>query len=184
MIIKQHIASATGLAKFISVCDAGLSQARVGDSVININTRDSNICFKTLKDAAYNRNIFEMFIGLEYHVSMINRHYFNADIDSVMDFQFAKYDSSSEQHYDWHCDEERWGAKSKRPRKLSIIIGLNGSETNYTGGEIQFKENNEQHLLKSGECLVFPSYYYHRVLPVTEGVRYSLVSWITGPQWR
>ena len=36
MIIKQHIASATGLAKFISVCDAGLSQARVGDSVINI----------------------------------------------------------------------------------------------------------------------------------------------------
>jgi PKHD-type hydroxylase len=35
-----------------------------------------------------------------------------------------------------------------------------------------------------GDALVFPSFLRHRVTPVSRGVRYSLVTWIEGPQWR
>lgn len=30
----------------------------------------------------------------------------------------------------------------------------------------------------------FPSYVMHRVKPVTEGVRYSLVCWVSGPSFK
>ena len=33
---------------------------------------------------------------------------------------------------------------------------------------------------KKGSIIVFPSFIYHRVTPVTEGTRYSLVTWNLG----
>ena len=38
--------------------------------------------------------------------------------------------------------------------------------------------------LKKGDAILFPSYQWHRVLPVTKGTRQSLVGWVRGPQWR
>ena len=35
--------------------------------------------------------------------------------------------------------------------------------------------------LEEGSIIVFPSFVEHRVTPVTEGIRYSLVSWFVGP---
>ena len=35
-----------------------------------------------------------------------------------------------------------------------------------------------------GTIIVFPSMLPHRVTPVTEGVRYSLVQWFSGPDFR
>jgi PKHD-type hydroxylase len=32
-----------------------------------------------------------------------------------------------------------------------------------------------------GSVIVFPSDVYHRVKPVTKGIRYSLVAWFLGP---
>jgi len=57
---------------------------------------------------------------------------------------------------------------------LSIVGLLNN---NYTGGE--FVMNNKIINLKQGDVLVFPStfLYRHRVEEVTEGTRYSFVSW-------
>ena len=37
---------------------------------------------------------------------------------------------------------------------------------------------------KQGSCLIFPSFYNHRVTPVTQGERYSLTIWCKGPKWR
>jgi len=31
--------------------------------------------------------------------------------------------------------------------------------------------------------LIFPSYLWHRVTPVTKGIRKSLVAWVIGPQF-
>jgi predicted 2-oxoglutarate/Fe(II)-dependent dioxygenase YbiX len=58
---------------------------------------------------------------------------------------------------------------------LSIIINLNEE---YQGGEVVFFDKLK-FSLKTGDILVFPSNFLfpHSVQPITDGVRYSAVSW-------
>ena len=78
-------------------------------------------------------------------------------------------------------------------RKLSMTCQLtDGSE--YSGGELEFDfRNSEPHqrqddkhlrkateILPKGSIIVFPSFLWHRVKPITRGVRYSLVLWHLG----
>ena len=112
--------------------------------------------------------------------------------------QFTKYKLN--QYYDWHCDS--WDKPYDKPedqnsygkiRKLSVTCQLtDGSE--YTGGELQFDcRNYDPHMrdedkhvltvkeiLPKGSIVVFPSFVWHRVQPVTKGTRYSLVVWNLG----
>ena len=111
--------------------------------------------------------------------------------------QFTKYKHG--QYYDWHCDS--WDEPYNTPntenhgkiRKLSVTCQLtDGSE--YEGGELEFDfRNYEPHMrdeskhlrkakeiLPKGSIIVFPSFVWHRVKPVTEGTRYSLVLWNIG----
>jgi PKHD-type hydroxylase len=37
---------------------------------------------------------------------------------------------------------------------------------------------------KRGTLILFPSFLIHRVTPVNSGVRESMVSWISGPNFR
>jgi len=69
-------------------------------------------------------------------------------------------------------------------RKLSMTLLLND---NFEGGEFQFttykKEKCTIHtpeFNKIGSIIVFPSFVEHRVMPVTKGIRYSLVVWFLG----
>lgn len=59
---------------------------------------------------------------------------------------------------------------------LSIIGALNND---YEGGAIEMFDN-EKINLRTGEVLIFPSIflYPHKVCEVTEGTRYSFVSWV------
>jgi PKHD-type hydroxylase len=111
--------------------------------------------------------------------------------------QFTKYKHG--QYYDWHCDS--WDKPYNKPntknhgkiRKLSVTCQLtDGSE--YEGGELEFDFRNydphmrdeSKHLRKAkeilpkGSIIVFPSFVWHRVKPVTKGTRYSLVLWNIG----
>ena len=110
--------------------------------------------------------------------------------------QFTKYKLN--QYYDWHCDSwdkpyEKEGPDNGKIRKLSMTCQLtDGSE--YKGGELEFDFRNydppqrdeSKHLRKAteilpkGSIIVFPSFLWHRVKPVTRGVRYSLVLWHLG----
>ena len=58
---------------------------------------------------------------------------------------------------------------------LSVLGCLNN---NYAGGELVFY-NDTQIELKAGQIAVFPSnfLYPHKVLPITEGNRYSFICW-------
>jgi len=112
--------------------------------------------------------------------------------------QFTKY--GKEQFYDWHCDS--WEKPYNRPddlsrhgkiRKLSVTVSLS-DETEYEGGNFEFdfrnndKGSNQPRLCKEirpkGSVVVFPSFVWHRVKPVTSGTRYSLVIWNLGKPWR
>jgi PKHD-type hydroxylase len=37
---------------------------------------------------------------------------------------------------------------------------------------------------KTGTVIVFPSDIWHRVIPITKGVRYSLAVWFMGPPYK
>tara|TARA_B100000953_G_scaffold235490_1_gene196873 strand:- start:107 stop:667 length:561 start_codon:yes stop_codon:yes gene_type:complete len=64
-------------------------------------------------------------------------------------------------------------------RKLSMSIILN---SNFEGGDFEIREASEKiPRLEKGSIIVFPSFFVHRVTPVTKGIRYSLVAWFTGP---
>jgi len=110
--------------------------------------------------------------------------------------QFTKYKHN--QYYDWHCDSwdkpyEKEGPEKGMIRKLSVTCQLTDS-SEYSGGELQFDtrsydphmRDEDKHVITSKEILpkgsivVFPSFVWHRVQPVTKGTRYSLVIWNLG----
>lgn len=81
--------------------------------------------------------------------------------------------------YDWHCDH---GSGVSSLRRLSLSTQLS-DPSEYVGGELQLKYNRDTITAPKtqGTVVAFPSYMLHRVMPVTKGVRYSLVNWISGP---
>lgn len=62
-------------------------------------------------------------------------------------------------------------------RRLSLVYYLNDD---YKGGEIVFPRFNITYKPNANELLLFPSTYVynHSVLPVLEGIRYAVVSWL------
>jgi len=131
----------------------------------------------------------------------------NFDWDWSESCQFTKYGVG--QYYGWHCDS--WEAPYKRDkledgtypqdhgkiRKLSVTISLNDPDE-YDGGNLEFDfrnqvdwERNKKRAIKActeirprGSIIVFPSFCWHRVSPVTRGTRYSLVIWNLGYPFR
>ncbi len=109
-------------------------------------------------------------------------------------FQFTAHEKAqftiygSEQFYDWHIDSSDKEFKDGNTRKLSVTLSLN-DDTEYEGGYLEIDNRNNFHqknihklemIRNAGSLVVFPSFLYHRVTPVTKGVRYSLVIWYSG----
>jgi len=95
--------------------------------------------------------------------------------------QFTKYDSSGE-HYSKHTDM----SYEKIPqRKLSFSIQLS-EPTDYVGGDLIIYLNSHGTVLNRDQGIMsaFHSYTLHEVVPVTSGVRYSLVGWVLGPNYK
>jgi len=118
----------------------------------------------------------------------------NFDWDFSESCQFTKYKLN--QFYDWHADAWEGAYANKdnpdtfgKIRKLSVTCSLSAPE-DYEGGELEFDFRNtdpdKQSVRKCaeikprGSIVVFPSFVWHRVKPVTKGTRYSLVIWNLG----
>ena len=122
----------------------------------------------------------------------------NFEWDRSESCQFTKYKHN--QYYDWHCDswDKPYNKKEGDPdngkiRKLSMTCQLTDS-SEYEGGELEFdfrnydphmREENKhlkqaKEILPKGSIIVFPSFVWHRVKPITSGTRYSLVMWSIG----
>ena len=103
-------------------------------------------------------------------------------IDSIGDAQLAVYEGDKNAHYDWHTDIG-WGDSSMYDRKISAIVILSNPEE-YEGGDVEFDNGEKYGSLERGTVITFPSYLRHKVHPVTEGIRVSLVFWVEGPRFR
>jgi PKHD-type hydroxylase len=113
---------------------------------------------------------------------MINAMAYRFDLMGFSErIQYSVYHASEGGHYDWHVDQ---GPLVTR-RKLSLTVQLT-EPSQYRGGDLQFLSGSltETAPRDRGTMIAFPSYGVHRVAPVTQGTRKSLVIWITGPQFR
>jgi PKHD-type hydroxylase len=122
--------------------------------------------------------VFERLAGAINH---INSQFFGFELYTMeQGLQFTRYKEPGE-HYEWHIDR----GINTGIRKLSLSVQLSEPDE-YEGGDLELwfggepvKANRER-----GMITFFPSYVMHRVTPVTKGVRYSLVCWVSGPPFK
>lgn len=130
------------------------------------------------------------------HAANINAGW-NFHWDFSEECQFTKYKLN--QYYGWHCDS--WYEPYNKPdnpnyhgkiRKLSVSVQLS-DQSEYEGGELEFQPRDKQdpnftvvcnEAKIKGSIIIFPSYVWHRVKPVTKGTRYSLVMWSLGAPYK
>lgn len=94
--------------------------------------------------------------------------------------QLTHYHGSEGSHYDWHQD---FGPLTLSTRKLSLVVLLS-DPSDFKGGELEMMgipgDDKKVSQLAQGTVIAFPSWEFHRVLRVTHGERWSLVSWVHG----
>lgn len=136
----------------------------------------------------------------------------NFEYNCAEDFQFTVYKKGG--FYGWHSDgqSDHFGVYKRlipgvtpnstqytkvermigKVRKLSMTINLN-SPGDYEGGNLKFdfgphavgKRFHEcEEIRPQGSIIIFPSFIYHQVTPITSGTRYSLVLWILGKPFK
>jgi predicted 2-oxoglutarate/Fe(II)-dependent dioxygenase YbiX len=96
------------------------------------------------------------------------------EVTGLGPYQFTEYKIG--QFYDWHTDTN----EEYKHRFCSIVIQLNDE---YEGGYLQLKDESGDNTIQLdkgiGTMYIFYSNIRHRVMPVTNGVRYSLVNWVS-----
>ena len=115
-------------------------------------------------------------------IKKVNNDYFQFDITHLTALQFTMYDGKKQSNYKKHLDL----GKQFPNRKLSFSIQLSDDDE-YTGGDLRFhyiKSQPEVAPRRKGQIIFFPSWTVHDVTPVTQGIRYSLVGWVSGPNFK
>lgn len=152
------------------------SDARVGTGMVNKSSRNCNqimisdpsILEKNIQRRKYiDENIHNNVGRLIQKVADMHEH-FNIEIDTG--YQLLRYNEG--EFYTQHVDSYK-----AEQRSLSCSIQLNDD---YLGGEFGFF--SREILIRSavGSAIVFPSNFMfpHEILPVTEGTRYSIITWL------
>lgn len=142
--------------------------------------RDSNVKFHyPSEDTSW------IFHRLNDTIYRANQQFYNYNLNGYEYFQYTTYDKDG--RYDWHSDTA-YGINERdndiQPRKLSLSLLLNDD---FEGGEFQINTGKESEAstvqLKKGQIVLFPSFMIHRVKPITQGTRKSLVVWTLGPKF-
>ena len=116
------------------------------------------------------------------------------DLSFEEDVQFTEYEPRG--HYTWHNDSIKNPMNLKNmQRKLSMSVQLSKPE-DYEGGNLIFNLRGldsgsedtvispPQEFKQQGSVVIFPSFLWHKVEPITSGKRYSLVMWTLGENWK
>lgn len=122
-----------------------------------------------------------MFNKFTERIMEANQHFFNFNLWGFLEpLQFTKYNSDNE-YFGLHMDK----SSKSVIRKLSISLQLSKPE-DYEGGDFVVKNGIQDQIMpkSQGTIIIFPSYMLHEVKPVTKGIRYSLVGWVTGEQFK
>lgn len=132
-------------------------------------------------------NFEPLFKMVERKMREANRNNFGFDIQYLGYTQLTSYYAERTGHYAFHHDVF-WGHVPYQ-RKLSAVLQLSDPES-YSGGDFEFERYevpsppDQKVMRQRGSLVVFPSPLYHRVIPVTKGIRHSCTFWMEGPAWK
>ena len=121
----------------------------------------------------------EYYRRISYIVKEANKQCFNYELTGLVEgIQFTKYKVGD--FFKKHTDTSK-----TITRKLSLSILLS-DPNDFEGGDLNLYTSSIATPTKKeiGYTVIFPSYALHEVTPVTKGTRYSLVVWITGPNFK
>mgnify|MGYP001169659441 CR=1 FL=1 len=98
------------------------------------------------------------------------------------EIQYTEYYGNNSGGYEWHMD---CGIGIQNQRKVSVTVQLSEPEE-YVGGNLEFNLGGDVITAPrlQGSAVIFPSFYLHRVTPITSGTRKSFVLWVGGEPYR
>ena len=148
----------------------------------NLNSRSSSVCW--INDL----QVYEILMEV---MEKVNDNIWQYNITGIESLQYTIYREDKNQHCSWHIDPIYHKDLNTPCRKVSCSVLLSDPE-DFEGGEFEFMSIDlgsqtsssfqPRFFNKKGHGPFFPSQAYHRVKPVTKGVRRSLVCWFTGPR--
>jgi len=144
--------------------------------VVDTKTRTSHISW-----IPFNK-MPEMYSTLEQIVNKTNNNHFGFEgVKITEQAQYTEYPAGG--FYDWHIDSDINGINEPPVRKISMTCLLS-HESEFEGGGLELMSDGKIARPKQGQAIFFASYIRHRVIPITKGVRKSLVMWFGGPSFK
>ena len=128
------------------------------------------------------KEMTDMYKDIEKTMLQANNNHFGfEDMRLTETGQFTHYLTGG--FYDWHMDNDVTFIHQPPVRKISMTLLLS-DPTTFEGGELEFMSKGKTAKLKQGQAIFFASWLQHRVKPVTQGERKSLVMWFGGPSFK
>jgi len=144
--------------------------------VIDTKTRTSHISW-----IPFNK-LPEMYSTLENIMHRTNNNHFGFEGMQITEqAQYTEYPAGG--FYDWHMDSDVVGMNEPPVRKISMTCLLS-HESEFEGGGLELMSDGKIAKPKQGHAIFFASYIRHRVIPITKGIRKSLVMWFGGPSFK
>ena len=144
--------------------------------VVDTKTRTSHISW-----IPFNK-MPEMYSTLENVMLRTNNNHFGFEgVKITEQAQYTEYPAGG--FYDWHIDSDIVGMNEPPVRKISMTCLLS-HESEFEGGGLELMSDGKIARPKQGQAIFFASYIRHRVIPITKGVRKSLVMWFGGPSFK
>jgi PKHD-type hydroxylase len=163
----------------IGIGEKQLKVAKTEDHQVHANLRKSEISWLN-PDSEHSW----LFNRLRDCINDVNTNWFGYQLIGFEGIQFTKYSYKKDEHPDFYSTHrDTTLLPGGTVRKLSFTVQLSDSEA-YSGGDVVLYNTLTDSITLSralGSISFFPSYTIHEVIPVTNGVRYSLVGWAYGP---
>lgn len=137
-------------------------EALVAENKFNLNVRN---CYALYLNQTFEKKIFD--VVSECITTYNNK--FKVSVSKDTGYMVLKYEKGG--FYKEHTDQHE-----QHNRSLSCSLLLNDD---FSGGNLSFFNNKIIYPVKKNSVIMFPSnfMYPHQILPVLNGVRYSIITW-------
>jgi PKHD-type hydroxylase len=158
-----------------------LKVAKTEDHTVHEHLRKSEISWFDPEKAGQHAWLFDR---IRNGINEVNARWFGYNLIGFEGIQFTKYSYRRDEHPDFYSSHrDTTLLPGGTIRKLSFTVQLSDPDT-YGGGDVVLYNTLTDLITLSralGSISFFPSYTIHEVMPLTHGVRYSLVGWAYGP---
>jgi PKHD-type hydroxylase len=167
------------------ICNLGRSmppqnaQIGIGDKgVYDTKTRTSHISWIPFDGEVAT----PMYRRLNEIMQQTNKRHFGFENMQINEqAQYTEYPEGG--FYDWHMDCDLVMKSEPPVRKISMTLILSG-DNEFEGGGLEVAKPGQIIRPKQGHAIFFASFINHRVIPVTKGLRKSLVMWFGGEPFK